>query len=116
MRSNKISASIEMLPKHVLDTECLVGIAPPLTRIYITHAGTETTDTLVAAAKKITDAGYRAVPHFAARRLTSKKALETRIKRMTQEAGVEGSLIIGRGLQKPDGDFTSTNDVLETSF
>ncbi len=116
MQSNRISASIEVSPKQVLDIENLVGIAPPLTRVYITHVGTETTDILVAAAKKVTDAGYRAVPHFAARRLTTNEALETRIKRMTQEAGVEDSLIIGGGLEKPNGIITSTNDVLETGF
>lgn len=116
MRSDRISASIEVSPKQVLDTVNLVGIAPPFTRIYITDVGTETTDTLVSAAKKVTDAGYRAVPHFAARRLTTKVALEARIKKMAQEAGVKDSLIIGGGLEKPNGVFTSTNDVIETGF
>jgi methylenetetrahydrofolate reductase (NADPH) len=82
MHSNKIPASIEMSSKQVLDTANLVDIAPPFTRIYITHVGTQTTNILTAAAKKITDAGYRAVPHFAARHLTAKKALKTRIKKM----------------------------------
>ena len=86
MLRNKIPASIEVSPKQVLDADTLIGKFPPLTRVYITDVGTDTTDTLVAAAKKVTDSRHRAVPHSASRRLTTKQALETRVKRMTQEA------------------------------
>lgn len=116
MHRDKIPASIEASPKQILDSDCLIGQFPPLTRVYITDVGTESTDTLVAAAKKVTESRYRAVPHFASRRLTTKQALETRVKRMTQEAGVSDVLIIGGGLEKPNGHFTSTLEVLETNF
>lgn len=116
MLRNKIPASIEVSPKQVLDADTLIGKFPPLTRVYITDVGTDTTDTLVAAAKKVTESRYRAVPHFASRRLTTKQALETRVKRMTQEAGVSDALIIGGGLDKPNGEFTSTMEVIGTGF
>lgn len=116
MHRGKIPASIEASPKQILDNENLIGMFPPLTRVYITDVGTDTTETLVKAAKKVTESRYRAVPHFASRRLTTRQALETRVKQMTQEAGVSDALIIGGGLEQPNGSFTSTLEVLETEF
>jgi methylenetetrahydrofolate reductase (NADPH) len=64
----------------------------------------------------VNDLGYTAVPHFASRRLTTRAALEDRIKATTQEAGVHDVLVIGGGLEKHAGDFSSTMEVLETGF
>ena len=60
--------------------------------------------------------GYRAVPHFASRRLGSKSALRDRVQMLNQEAGVTDVLIIGGGLEKQAGDFGSSMEVLETGF
>jgi methylenetetrahydrofolate reductase (NADPH) len=113
---SRIPASIEVAPKQAIESADLPGLFPAGSRVYITDIGTDTTDTLVAAARRITNLGYTAVPHFASRRLSTKGALEERIKRTVGEAGVKDVLIIGGGLDKQAGEFGSTMQVLETGF
>lgn len=113
---NKIPSSIEISPKQALENQDIPGLFPIGTRVYITDVGTDTAETLTAGAKRVHELGYRPVPHFASRRLTTKAALEDRIKKMTQEAGVKDVLVIGGGLETPAGDFNSTMEVLETGF
>lgn len=112
----KIPSSIEVSPKQAVESEDLPGLFPAGTRVYITDVGTDTAETLTAGAKRVTDLGYTAVPHFASRRLTTKSALENRIKMMASEAGVKDVLVIGGGLEKEAGEFSSTMEVLETGF
>jgi len=112
----KITASIEVSPKQAVENADLPGLFPAGTRVYITDVGTDTSQTLVAAAKRVNELGYVPVPHFASRRLSTKSALEERIRRMTGEAGVTDALIIGGGLEKPAGEFASTMEVLETGY
>jgi len=114
--SEKIAASIEISPKQAVENADLPGLFPAGTRVYITDVGTDTARTLTAGAKRVTELGYRAVPHFASRRLTTTAALEERIAMMTGEAGVTDVLVIGGGLDQQAGDFSSTMEVLETGF
>ncbi|MEO0367224.1 MAG: methylenetetrahydrofolate reductase [Pseudomonadota bacterium] len=114
--TNKIAASIEVSPKQALESADLEGLFPASTRVYITDIGTDTVETIVAGAKRVQDFGYTAVPHFASRRLTTKAALEERVKRLAGEAGISDVLVIGGGLEKQAGDFGSTMEVLETGF
>ncbi len=111
-----IPSSIEISPKQAVESEDLPGLFPKGSRVYITDVGTDTAETLTAGAKRVTDLGYTAVPHFASRRLTTKSALEHRIQMMTSEAGVKDVLVIGGGLEKEAGEFSSTMEVLETGF
>ncbi|KXF76901.1 methylenetetrahydrofolate reductase [Paramesorhizobium deserti] len=111
-----IGASIELAPKQAIESQDLPGLFPAGSRVYITDIGTDTVDTLTAAARRVSDLGYKPVPHFACRRLTTKEALETRIRRAAEEAGVTDVLVIGGGLERPAGEFNSTMQVLETGF
>lgn len=114
--ANKIAASIEISPKQAVENEDIPGLFPTGTRVYITDVGTDPAETLAAGAKRISDLGYTPVPHFASRRLTTRQALEDRIKMMTQDAGVTDVLVIGGGLEKEAGEFDSTMKVLETGL
>jgi methylenetetrahydrofolate reductase (NADPH) len=115
-RARFIPASIEMSPKQAIESPELPGLFPPGVRVYITDIGVDDTPTLVRAARRVTDLGYAAVPHIASRRLTTRAALEDRIKASTQEAGVRDLLIIGGDATIPAGDFGSSLQVLETGF
>ena len=112
----KIAASIEISPKQAVENEDLPGLFPDGTRVYITDVGTDTVDTLTKGARRVHDLGYTPVPHFASRRLTTRSALEDRIRMMTEDAGVTDVLVIGGGLEKEAGEFDSTMQVLETGF
>ena len=114
--SAKISASIEISPKQAVESADLQGLFPQGTRVYITDVGTDSAETITAGAKRVTDFGYAAVPHFASRRLTTKDALETRIQMLANEAGVDDVLVIGGGLEQQAGDFSSSMEVIETGY
>ena len=98
-----IPASIEISPKQAIESADLEGLFPHGTRVYITDVGSDSAETMTAGAKRVKDFGYAAVPHFASRRLTTKELLETRIKMLVHEAGVNDALIIGGGLEKQAG-------------
>ncbi|MCP4997382.1 MAG: methylenetetrahydrofolate reductase [Hyphomicrobiales bacterium] len=115
-RPDRIAASIEVAPRQAVESTDLPGLFPHGTDVYITDIGTDTTDTLVKAAHRVRDLGYVPVPHFASRRLTTRGALEERVKRMSEEAGVHNVLVIGGGLERQAGDFSSTMEVLETGY
>ncbi len=115
-RPDRIAASIEVAPKQAIESADLPGLFPEGTWVYVTDIGTDSNETLVSAAARVRDLGYEPVPHFASRRLTTRDALETRIRMMTEEAGVKNVLVIGGGLERQAGDFSSTMEVLETGF
>ena len=112
----KITASIEISPKQAIESEDLPNLFPKETRVYITDVGTDSNEILVKAAKRVSDLGYRAVPHFASRRIVSKTRLEERIKAMANDSGVKDVLVIGGGLEKPAGEIHEAMHVLETGF
>lgn len=114
--TSKIFASIEVASKQAIESQELPGLFPSGVRVYIPDVGADTSATLVKAAKRIVSLGYVPVPHFAARRITTKAALEDRIKALTQESGVRDVLVIGGDISKPAGEFGSSMDVLETGL
>lgn len=109
-----INASIEVSPKQAAESKAIVDLFPRGGRVYITDVGMDPTDYLVRAAKRVRDLGYEAVPHFASRRMVSADVLEDRVKRLVSEADVTDVLVIGGGLEKEAGEFTSTMDILNT--
>jgi methylenetetrahydrofolate reductase (NADPH) len=115
-RPRFIPASIEVTPKQAIESADLPALFPRGTRVYITDIGTDDTATLVRAAGRVTDLGYVAVPHIASRRLTTRAAFEARIQASAEEAGVRDVLVIGGDVQPQQGDFSSSLEVLETSF
>jgi len=109
-----INASIEVSPKQAAESKAIVDLFPQGGRVYITDVGTDPTDYLVQAAKRVRNLGYKPVPHFASRRMINADILEDRVKRMVNEAGVTDILVIGGGLEKEAGDFASTMELLDT--
>lgn len=112
--AGRISATIELAPKQALENEELGELIPLGTAAYLTDLGTGDDDETVAAARRLRDLGLEPVPHIASRRLPSREALFSRVERLVGEADVRDVLIIGGGLDKPAGEFTSTHDVLTT--
>lgn len=116
MTNPRIPASIELSAKQALDAADLPGLFPPGTRVYVTDLGTDPDAQLIRAARRLTDLGYVAVPHLAARRAGPRKALEARLGALAEQAGVRDMLVIGGGPRQPAGDFASTMEVLETGL
>ncbi|UXS01572.1 methylenetetrahydrofolate reductase [Agrobacterium tumefaciens] len=113
---SRISASIEASPAQVLGSESLANLFPPATAVYLTDLGPTSQDRLVEAAKHLRDLGYNPVPHFAARRLPSRDRFETLVKRLADEAELTDVLVIGGGVGKAAGPFSSSMELLETGI
>ena len=108
----KTTWSIEILPQNVSD----VGFIPDLIKeIYITMIpGTSFTDTILAA-QKIQELGKKAVPHLTARSFRGVEELRTYLSGL-QASGIERILLIGGGVPKPAGVFSSVMDMLKTEL
>ena len=108
----KATWSIEILPQNVSD----VGFIPDLIKeIYITMIpGTSFTNT-ISAAQKIQAMGKKAVPHLTARSFKGEEDLRTYLSGL-QTSGIQRILLIGGGVPKPAGVFTSVMDMLKTEL
>ena len=108
----KATWSIEILPQNVSD----VGFIPDLIKeIYITMIpGTSFTNTILAA-QKIQALGKKAVPHLTARSFSGVEELRTYLSGL-QASGIERILLIGGGVPKPAGVFSSVMDMLKTEL
>ena len=102
--------SIEILPQNVSD----IGFIPDLIKeIYITMIpGTNFSETILAA-QKIQASGKQAIPHLTARSFPGEKELRKCLSGL-QATGIERILLIGGGVPRPAGVFSSVMDMLKT--
>ncbi len=106
--------SIEVMPRTAEKVEDFRDLLPAGTRVYIAHIeGTPIAD-MVATARRLTDEGYRPMPHFPARIITDQAMLADWIARYQGEAGVDQALVLAGGVAKPHGAFDSSMQLLET--
>lgn len=108
--------SIEVTPKAASKIENFSDYLPPKTLIYIAHIEGTPIDDMVQTAKKITDQGFSAMPHFPARIIKNKNVLDEWITRYQSEAGVENALLIAGGSNKPYGEYDSSINLIESEL
>ncbi len=70
----------------------------------------------VALATRLKRAGFRPVPHVAARRIASRDALDEYLARAAGEANVDSALVIGGDSDRASGPFESSLGLLETGL
>ena len=116
MTMHKIPASMEVSAKHVHDEKLVAGMLPPGTRVYITDVGVDPVAEIIAAARKVTDLGYCAVPHIPARRIESEAALEQRLAGLVDQGGVDDILIIAGEADEQMGPYSETIAILQTGL
>jgi len=86
------------------------------TTVYITFLpGSDFADT-VRVAKRLREEGFEPVPHFAARSIANKTALNDHLSRVVGEAGVDHVLCIAGAVDSPVGDFTDSMQILDTGL
>lgn len=112
----RLATSIEVSARQALESADLLRLFPKGIRVYLPDLGGTPDQLLVAAACRLTDLGFIAVPHIAARRLASVEALDTKLKSLSEEAGVKDVLLIAGGVSKPEGAFASSMSALETGL
>ncbi len=108
--------SIEVTPNAAKKIDNFSDYLSPGTLIYIAHIEGTPIEETVATAKKITDQGFKGMPHFPARIIKDKDTLKDWIGRYKNEAGVENALLIAGGANKPYGEFDSSIQLIESEL
>ena len=108
--------SIEVMPRTAEKIENFRDLLPEGTRVYIAHIEGTPIEDMVATAKRLAADGYPVMPHFPARIIKDAKTLENWIAMYQGEAGVEQALLLAGGVAKPNGDFDSSMQLMETGL
>src|SRR5262245_40130084 len=82
------ACSIEISPRDALAGEALREVLDPGTTVFVDHPGSVTHHDIVAACVRLERAGFRPVPHIAARRLASFTQANDFLRRVAAEANV----------------------------
>ncbi|AGT10684.1 methylenetetrahydrofolate reductase [Paracoccus aminophilus] len=106
--------SIELTPAVLAKTPDLSASLPPGTRVYLAHLGGGPIAEMVAAARRIAEAGFPVMPHFPAREIADARTLADWIARYQGEADVREALLIAGGRAAPVGDYHSSLQLLES--
>jgi methylenetetrahydrofolate reductase (NADPH) len=88
----------------------------PGSEVFVTSLRSDTEDRSVAVAAQLRNAGLIPVPHIVARNIASRADLESLVRRLTGEAGVDRALILGGDRAEPIGEFDSSLQLLETGL
>jgi len=108
--------SIEVMPRTAAKVEDFRDLLPTGTRVYIAHIEGTPIEEMVATAARIAGEGYDVMPHFPARIIKDAATLENWIAMYQGEAGVKQALLLAGGVDKPQGDFHSSMQLLETGL
>lgn len=90
------------------DTQALEQARPylaPGTDVSITFLPGEDSDMRVSMARQIREAGFTPIPHISARRISTAPELETFLKRLSVEAGVDSAFVVAGDVKEPTGAF-----------
>ncbi len=88
----------------------------PGTVVYITFLpGSDFNDT-VTVARRLRHEGFIPVPHFAARSIANRGALDRYLGLVVGEAGVDRVLCIAGAVERPVGDFDDSMQLLDTGL
>ena len=108
--------SIEVMPRTAEKIPSFRDLLPLGTRVYIAHIEGTPIEDMVATAKRIAAEGYAVMPHFPARIIKDKDVLGDWIARYQGEANVTQALILAGGVTKPQGNFNSSMELLESGL
>ena len=107
--------SLEVTPAAVAKAENLSSLFEHGSKIYITFLpGASFADTL-ATAQTLIDAGYTPVPHFAARSIPDRPALDAGLAAL-KALGISSGLLIAGGIPRAVGEFSDTMQLLATGL
>src|SRR5438034_299174 len=111
-----LGASLELSSRDPVEINACADLLEPGTAVYISMPPGQTCHGTVALAARIKRAGFRPVPHVAARRIASREALAEYLARAVGEAGVDGAFVIAGDSDRASGPFDSSLALLETGL
>src|SRR5262245_39493989 len=109
-------ASLELSSRDPAEIDACAGLLDPGTAVYISFPPGQTYHGTIALAARLARAGFRPVPHVAARRIAGREALDDYLARAAGEAGVDSALVIAGDSDHASGAFDSSLALLETGL
>ncbi|WP_084104778.1 methylenetetrahydrofolate reductase [Demequina sp. NBRC 110056] len=92
-----------------------VALAPG-TSVAITHLSTQTGDEHLAAARAVADLGLTAIPHLAARRLSTADELASTLSAHEDQGTSERVMVVGGDPREPHGPYSEAAQVIESGL
>jgi methylenetetrahydrofolate reductase (NADPH) len=106
--------SLEMTAKDIASLrEAAPNIAPG-TPVAVTFLPGEEPQARVDAAKAVRALGFEPMPHFSARRITSREQFEDYLNAVVREAGVKRCFVIAGDPPQPEGPFEDSTSMIAT--
>jgi methylenetetrahydrofolate reductase (NADPH) len=109
------SASTEITPSDEKRIAELSAVLAPATTVHVAHPPNSTLKTVVRAALLVQRAGFIAMPHIVARRITYPHMLSAALSEL-RAGGVERILLVAGDATHAAGEFNSTLDVLDSGI
>jgi methylenetetrahydrofolate reductase (NADPH) len=109
-------ASVELSSRDPAEIDASADLLAPGTDVYISMPPGQTYHGNVALAVRLRRAGLNPVPHFAARRIASREALDEYLERSAGEAAVNSALVIAGDSDRATGPFESSLALLESGL
>src|SRR5437867_6739371 len=106
-------ASLELSSRDPAEIDACADLLEPGTVVYISMPPGQTYHGNVALAARLRRAGFRPVPHVAARRIASRDALGEYLARAAGEAGADSALVIAGDSERPSGPSESSRALLQ---
>jgi methylenetetrahydrofolate reductase (NADPH) len=106
--------SIEVTARDATTFDRLVGRFPPGGEIFVANIPNDSLDLLVTACARIRKLGFVPIPHIVARNIRDLAELDTLMKRLAAEAGVDRVLSLGGDRDKPVGDLDASLQLIES--
>ena len=109
-------ASLELSTRDPAEIDACASLLETGTPVYISFPPGQTYHGTVALAARLSRAGFRPVPHVAARRIAGREALDDYLARAAGEAGVDSAFVIGGDSERASGAYDSSLALLETEL
>jgi methylenetetrahydrofolate reductase (NADPH) len=106
--------SLEITAKDAQNLERARSFVPPGTPVSVTFIAAEEMEERVRAAIVIKRNGYIPIPHIAARRLASERALDVYLQQLATEVNIEQVFVIAGDSPRPQGPYEDALAVIRT--
>lgn len=106
--------SLEMTAKDEASLRDAAPLIPAETPIAITYLPGEEVGARVAATVAVRELGFEPMPHFSARRITSRDDFEAYLKAVVEKAGVRRCFIVAGDPPEAQGPYSDTMSLIAT--
>jgi methylenetetrahydrofolate reductase (NADPH) len=96
--------------------EAAAASMPPGSEVYIASLPSDKLERTISVARELKQAGLTPVPHIVARNIPSLAHLDDLLRRLTREAGVDRTLVLGGDRSEPAGELHSSLQLLESGL